>query len=151
MPTNLFLNTTIPVSLWFVSKDRGGNGHRQRTGEVLFIDARKLGNMVTRKLRVLSDADIAKIANAYHAWRNHDGDYTDVPGFCRVATTAEVAAQDYILTPGRYVGAEEFKSDGEPIQDKLVRLTNELYAEFDRGHDLEAEVRRRLGRVRHGD
>ncbi len=83
MPDKLFFNTAIPVSLWFVSKERPGNGHRERQGEVLFIDARNLGTMETRRLRVLADEDIAKIADTYHAWRNHDGGYEDVAGFAK--------------------------------------------------------------------
>lgn len=147
MPERLFFNTGIPVSLWFVSKDRRGNGHRDRHGEVLFIDARKLGRMETRRLRVLDDADVAKIADAYHAWRNHAGEYGDVPGFSKSATLNEIKSHGFVLTPGRYVGAEDAKVDGEPIVDKIERLTKELYAEFDRGRELEDEVRRRLGGI----
>ena len=144
MPDRLFLNTGIPVVLWFVSKDRHGNGHRKRVGEVLFIDARKLGRMETRRLRVLDDADIAKIAGTYHAWRNHDGDYSDVPGFCKAAMRDEIAGHEFVLTPGRYAGAEEPEADGEPIGEKIDRLQKELFAEFDRGRELEHEVRTRL-------
>ncbi len=138
MPDKLFFNTGIPVSLWFVSKDRHGNGHREREGEVLFIDARKLGRMETRRLRVLDDEDIAKIADTYHAWRNHDGGYEDVPGFAKAASLDEISSHDFVLTPGRYVGAEEAEADDEPIADKIERLTEELYAEFERGRELEA-------------
>ena len=145
MPPNLFFNTPIPVSLWFVSKDRHGNGHRKRVGEVLFIDARKLGTMVTRRLRELSDEDIARIAGTYHAWRNHDGGYVDVPGFARATTLEEIKKHDFVLTPGRYVGTEEVEADDEPVADKIVRLTEELYAEFERGRELEGVVRERLG------
>ena len=148
MPDRLFFNTGIPVSLWFVSRDRHGNGHRQRKGEVLFIDARKLGHMETRRLRVLDDSDIAKIADAYHAWRNHNGDYTDAPGFAKAASMDEIKSHGFVLTPGRYVGAEEAEPDDEPIADKIARLTKELYAEFDRGRELEVEIRERLGRFR---
>ncbi|MFS0900010.1 N-6 DNA methylase [Mycolicibacterium litorale] len=147
MPDRLFFNTGIPVSLWFVSKDRHGNGHRQRQGEVLFIDARKLGTMVSRRLRELNDQDIAKIADTYHSWRNHDGDYDDVPGFARAASLNEIKQHDFVLTPGRYVGTEEAEVDGEPIADKIERLTKELLAEFDRGRELEAVIRNRLGSV----
>jgi type I restriction enzyme M protein len=144
MPDRLFLNTAIPVSLWFVSKDRYGNGHRKRPGEVLFIDARKLGTMVSRRLRVLPDNDISKIASTYHAWRNHEGGYRDVPGFAKSAQLDEIKQHDFVLTPARYVGTEEAESDDEPIKDKLKRLTEELYTEFDRGRELEADVRTRL-------
>ncbi len=145
MPDRLFFNTGIPVSLWFVSKERHGNGHRDRHGEVLFIDARKLGRMETRRLRVLDDADVARIADTYHAWRNHDGAYSDVPGFAKAASLEEIKAHDFVLTPGRYVGAEDAVADDEPIADKIERLTMELFAEFERGREVEAEIRRRLG------
>lgn len=145
MPSNLFFNTPIPVSLWFVSKDRHGNGHRKRQGEVLFIDARRLGRMQTRRLRVLDDADIAKVANAYHAWRNHDGAYEDIAGFCKAASGDEIAQHEYVLTPGRYVGTEEAETDGEPLEEKIERLRSELLSEFERGQELEAVVKERLG------
>ena len=144
MPDRLFFNTGIPVSLWFVSKDRHGNGHSRREGDVLFIDARKLGRMETRRLRVLDDDDIARIAETYHAWRNHDGGYEDVAGFAKVAALDEIRAHDFVLTPGRYVGTEEVQADDEPVGEKIARLTAELYAEFDRGRMLEAEVRTQL-------
>ena len=144
MPPNLFLNTPIPVSLWFVSKDRHGNGHRKRQGEVLFIDARKLGRMETRRLRVLTDEDIAKIAGAYHAWRIDDGNYEGVPGFVRAAGLDEIKQHDFVITPGRYVGAEEAEPDDEPIDARIARLTKELYVEFERGHELEKVLRQRI-------
>ncbi|MEI2640961.1 MAG: N-6 DNA methylase [Candidatus Nanopelagicales bacterium] len=100
--------------------------------------------METRRLRVLDDADIAKIADTYHAWRNHDGGYEDVPGFAKAASLDEIKQHDFVLTPGRYVGAEEAEEDDEPIADKIARLTKELYAEFDRGRELEQEIRQRL-------
>jgi type I restriction enzyme M protein len=144
MPDRLFFNTGIPVSLWFVAKDRHGNGHRRRLGEVLFIDARKLGTMITRRLRNLSDTDIGRIADTYHAWRNHDGDYADIPGFAKAATFDEIKRHDFVLTPGRYVGTEATEADDEPIDQKITRLTKELYAEFDRGRELEELIRERL-------
>ena len=145
MPDKLFFNTGIPVALWFVSKDRHGNGHRERQGEVLFIDARKLGTMETRRLRVLSDDDIARIAGTYHSWRNHDGGYEDVPGFVKAARLDDIKQHDFVLTPGRYVGTQEAEADGEPIDEKIARLKKELFAEFDRGRELEAEIISRLG------
>jgi type I restriction enzyme M protein len=144
LPEKLFFNTGIPVSLWFLSKNRHGNGHRERRGETLFIDARKLGSMVSRKLRELTDADIAKIADTYHSWRNHDGEYEDVSGFARSAELDEIAKHDFVLTPGRYVGAEDAEVDAEPIGERIERLTSELYAEFEVGRELEDEVRSRL-------
>jgi type I restriction enzyme M protein len=145
MPTNLFFNTTIPVCLWFVSKERHGNGHRERGGEVLFIDARNLGTMESRKLRVLTDDDIAKIADTYHAWRNHEGRYEDVPGFAKSAGFDEIERHDYVLTPGRYVGTEEAEVDDEPIETKIARLREAVFADFDRGRELEEAVKRSLG------
>lgn len=145
MPDKLFFNTGIAVSLWFVSKDRQGNGHRERKGEVLFIDARKLGTMATRRLKELSDEDIAMIAGAYHGWRNANGAYQDVAGFCKSARLETIAEFGFVLTPGRYVGAESIADDDEPIDEKIERLTNDLLAEFDRGREIEAEVRAQLG------
>lgn len=144
MPDKLFFNTGIPVSLWFVSKARHGNGHRERRGEVLFIDARRLGTMESRRLRVLTDDDIAKIADTYHAWRNHDGGYEDVPGFAKAASLEEITKHDFVLTPGRYVGTAEAEADDEPIDEKIARLTKDLFAEFERGRELENEIRQRI-------
>ncbi|MDO5675894.1 MAG: class I SAM-dependent DNA methyltransferase [Propionibacteriaceae bacterium] len=148
MPDKLFFNTGIPVCLWFVSKERRGNGHRKRDGEVLVIDARGLGRMETRRIRVLDDDDVAKIADTYHAWRDHDGGYEDVPGFAKSATRDEVANHDFVLTPGRYVGTEEAEDDVEPIDEKIARLTQELLNEFERGDELEAQVRSQLAGLR---
>lgn len=144
MPDRLFFNTGIPVSLWFLSKDRHGNGHRRREGEVLFIDARNLGRMETRRVRVLDGEDIAKIADTYHAWRNHDGRHEDVPGFAAVATREQIAEHDFVLAPSRYVGLEAVLEDAESPADKLERLTAALYGEFDRGRQMEEEVKARL-------
>lgn len=149
MPDKLFFNTGIAVSLWFVSKDRHGNGHRKRQGEILFIDARSLGTMETRRLRVFADEDIAKIADTYHQWRNHDGGYEDVPGFVRAADVDEVKQHDFVLTPGRYVGAEDAEVDDEPVDEKIARLTEELYDEFERGRKLEAAIRNNLQEFGH--
>ena len=145
MPDKLFFNTGIPVSLWFISKGRAGNGHRERRDEVLFIDARKLGTMESRRLRVLKDEDIGKVSAIYHEWRNHHGGYEDVPGFAKAATIDEIGKHDFVLTPGRYVGVEAAEVGDEPIEEKIERLTKELFAEFERGQELESEIRRRLG------
>lgn len=147
LPDKLFLNTGIPASLWFLAKDRSGNGHRERTGEVLFIDARQLGIMVTRARRELNEDDIAKIASTYNTWRSLEDfeKYSDEPGFCKAASTSEIADNSYVLTPGRYVGIAEAETDGEPIDEKIERLTKELFAEFERGRALEVEIRERIG------
>ena len=139
MPGQLFYTTQIPVSLWFLSKDK------KQKGKTLFIDARKLGTMVTRKLRELTDEDIGKIAATYNAYA--DGTLEDQKGFCAVATTEEIAKQDYILTPGRYVGIEEQEDDGEPFEEKMTRLTGELSELFEKSHELEKEIREKLGAI----
>ena len=139
MPTQLFYTTQIPVSLWFLAKNK------KQPGKTLFIDARKLGTMVTRKLRELTEEDIAMIADAYNAYC--DGTLEDQKGFCAVVTTEEIAKQDYILTPGRYVGIEEQEDDGEPFEEKMARLTGELSELFDQSHKLEAEIRQKLGAI----
>ena len=139
MPSQLFYTTQIPVSLWFLAKNK------KQKGKTLFIDARKMGTMVTRKLRELSDEDIAKIAKAYNAYI--DGSLEDAKGFCAVVTTEEIAKQDYILTPGRYVGIEEQQEDGEPFEEKMARLTSELSELFAQSHKLEKEIRQKLGAI----
>ncbi len=147
LPTKLFFNTGIPVSLWLVSKDRHGNGHRKREGEVLFIDATDLGSMISRKLRELTDSDIQQISRTYHSWRNHDGDYVDVSGFARAASLGEIAKHGFILTPSRYVGRVIRFEDEESLDERIASLKAQLLVEFDRGSLLESDVRRRLAEV----
>ena len=139
MPTQLFYTTQMPVSLWFLAKNK------KQKGKTLFIDARKMGTMVTRKLRELTEEDIAKIADTYNAYV--DDTLEGVKGFCAVVTTEEIAKQDYILTPGRYVGIEEQQEDGEPFEEKMARLTGELSELFAQSHNLEAEIRQKLGAI----
>ncbi|WP_370450288.1 N-6 DNA methylase [Cryobacterium sp. TMS1-20-1] len=162
LPTQLFRSTGIPVCTWFFAKDKtaGEKGSIDRTGQVLFIDARNLGTMVDRAERALTDDDIAKITGTYHAWRGTHTSvepvettdaslvYADEPGFAYSATLAEIKAADYALTPGRYVGAAEAESDAEPIEEKIARLSAELFAQFDESERLAAVVREQLGRVR---
>ena len=136
MPSQLFYTTQIPVSLWFLSRNK------KQKGKTCFIDARKMGTMVSRKLRILTDEDIAKLAETFDAYEN--GTLEDVKGFCAVVTTAQIAEQDYILTPGRYVGIEEQEDNGEPFDEKMKRLTNELSALFKKSHELEIEIRKNL-------
>ena len=148
LPGQLFYATGIPVCLWFLAKNKAGGKHRDRRGEVLFIDARKLGRMETRVHRVFDDADIAKIADTYHAWRNPPGSgdaYEDVAGFCKSATTEEIKGHDFVLTPGRYVGAEEVEDDGEPFAEKMDRLTTLLGEQMAEGKRLEGQIREALG------
>ena len=139
MPTQLFYTTQIPVSLWFISKNK------KQKSKTLFIDARKLGTMVTRKLRELTDEDIKKLADTYNAYV--EGTLEDEKGFCAVVTTQDIAKQDYILTPGRYVGIEEQEDDGEPFEEKMARLTSELSEMFAKSHELEDEIRKKLGAI----
>jgi type I restriction enzyme M protein len=139
MPTQLFYTTQIPVSLWFISRNK------TQKGKTLFIDARKLGTMVSRKLSEMTDDDIAKIAATFEAF--DAGTLDDVKGFCASVTTKEIAKQDFILTPGRYVGIEEQENDGEPFEEKMTRLTGELSEMFKRSHELEGEIRKRLGAI----
>ena len=139
MPAQLFYTTQIPVSLWFLSRNK------KQKNKTLFIDARKMGTMVTRKLRELTDEDIQKLADTYKKYI--DGTLEDVKGFCAVKDTKDIAEQDYILTPGRYVGIEEQADDGEPFEEKMARLTSELSDLFDKSHELEAEIRKNLGAI----
>ena len=142
MPPNLFYNVTIPVCLWFVSKNKDN-----RKDKILFIDARKTGTMVTRKHRELSDDEIKTIYDTYHNWRDEKEEYENVQGFCKSAGIEEVRGHEYILTPGRYVGIEEAEDDVEPFDEKMTRLTGELAEMFAKSHSLEDEIRDRLGAI----
>ena len=139
MPTQLFYSVTIPVTLWFITK-----GKRQK-GKTVFIDARKMGHMVDRKHRDFTEEDIQKLADTFSAFQN--GTLKDEKGFCAVVTTEDIAKQDYILTPGRYVGIEEQEDDGEPFDDKMKRLTSELSEMFKKSHELEDEIKKKLGAI----
>lgn len=139
MPTQLFYSVTIPVTLWFISKNK------KQKGKTLFIDARKMGFMVDRKHRDLSDEDIAKLSDTFTAFQNDE--LEEVKGFCAVASTEDITKQDYILTPGRYVGIEEQEDDGEPFDEKMKRLTSELSEMFAKSHGLENEIREKLGAI----
>ena len=157
LPGQLFYSTQIPVSLWFVSRNKKngkgleGKPLRDRSGEILFIDARKLGFMADRTHRDLSDEDIVKIAGTYHHWRGDGaGQYEDIPGFCKKATLEEVRTHGHVLTPGRYVGAEEVEGDGEPFEEKMKRLTTQLDEQFKESARLEAEIRSNLSKLGYG-
>jgi type I restriction enzyme M protein len=150
LPSQLFYSTQIPASLWFLNRDKTPGGARawhDRCGKTLFIDARKLGTMVDRTHRELTGDDIAHIARTYHGWRGERGagEYADIPGFCASATTAEIAEHRHVLTPGRYVGAEDVEDDDEPLDEKIARLTAELYDAFDESDLLQTHVRKVLG------
>lgn len=147
MPGQLFYSTQIPVCLWFVARNKknsrpstgSGHGFRDRRGETLFIDARKLGAMIDRVHRELTDENIAKIAGTYHAWRGDKGagKYEDVPGFCKSAKAKEIVEHGYVLTPGRYVGAEELEDEDEPFEEKMARLTAALREQTEQSAKLD--------------
>lgn len=136
MPTQLFYSVTIPVTLWFITKNK------KQKGKTLFIDARKMGYMVDRKHRDFTDEDISKLAKTFEDFQ--DGTLEDVKGFCAVVDTKDIEKQDYILTPGRYVGIEEQEDDGEPFDEKMKRLTSELSTMFEKSRELEDEIRKQL-------
>ncbi len=142
LPPNLFYNVTIPVCLWFLSRKRDN-----RRDKILFIDARKKGTMVTRKHRELSDTELQEICYTYHNWRDDKPEYSDIKGFCKSADLTEIRGHEYILTPGRYVGIEQQEADDEPFDDKMTRLTGELAEMFAKSHELETEIRERLGAI----
>ncbi|HRQ90151.1 MAG TPA: N-6 DNA methylase, partial [Bacteroidia bacterium] len=193
LPGQLFYSTQIPVCLWFLAKDKSGRppssrpvGHPSpsgrragdegkqgldRRGQTLFIDARKMGSMVSRVNRELTEEDIRKIAGTYHLWRGDphpasghplplgegrgEGNpairtYADIPGFCRSATTQDIASHGWVLTPGRYVGAEAAEDDGEPFEEKMPRLVAELNAQFAESAKLEAQIKRNLEGLGYG-
>ncbi len=152
MPGQLFYSTGIPVCLWFLTRDKKDAKRRDRRGETLFIDARKLGTMIDRVHRELSEEDMAKIAGTYHAWRGDKGaeTYEDVAGFCSSATQEQIAEHGHVLTPGRYVGAEEVEDDGEPFEEKMTRLTGELDEQFAESAKLESAIRSNLEGLGYG-
>jgi len=168
LPPQLFFNTQIPACLWFLARDKSGalsrpragaegrprRASRDRRGEVLFIDARKLGRMATRVNRVFDDEDVARIATAVHRWRDDgecDGEdgadqpYADLPGFCRAVKLAEIAEHGHVLTPGRYVGAEAAEDDDEAFNEKMEWLTAQLAEQMAKGAELDAVIREKLG------
>ena len=148
LPGQLFRSTQIPASLWFLRR-----GRRQRKGETLFIDARKLGYMADRTHRDLSAEDISRVADTYHAWRGSDGagDYADVPGFCKSATLEEIRKHGHVLTPGRYVGAEPQLDDREPFQENMARLTGQWREQQEEARRLDAAIAENLERLGFGD
>lgn len=146
LPGQLFYSTQIPVCLWFLARDKKNGRFRDRRGEVLFIDARKMGTLVDRVHRELTDADVAGIADAYHAWRADKGaaEYADVPGFCKAAKLEGIRKHSHVLTPGRYVGAAAAEEDDERFDDKIERLTQLLREQQEEGTRLDAEIAKNL-------
>jgi len=164
LPGQLFYSTQIPVCLWFLAKNKAADtkrGFRDRRQQTLFIDARKLGTLIDRVHRELTDADLEKISSTYHAWRsspenlklkteNSGVAYADVPGFCFSATSEQIAAHGHVLTPGRYVGAEEVEDDGDPFEEKMPRLVAELHAQFAESAKLEQAIKANLRGLGYG-
>lgn len=163
LPAQLFYNTMIPACLWFLARNKtnhnpstsSGRRFRDRSNEILFIDARKLGEMINRRNKKLTEEDLARIAGTYHAWRNKEKDpkgfekplgsvYQDIAGFCKSATVDEVRSNNYVLMPGRYVGTEEAEDDGIPFNEKMNALTAKLAEQFAKGAELEKTIRENL-------
>jgi type I restriction enzyme M protein len=155
LPGQLFYSTQIPACLWFLARDKSANGHRDRKGEILFIDARKLGRMVDRTRRELSEDDIRLIADTYHRWRGKPETvaaaglepYADEPGFCRSASLEEVRGHGHVLTPGRYVGAADVEDDGIPFEERFAALRATLAEQFETGRAVEQQIEAALARV----
>lgn len=160
LPGQLFYTTQIPVCLWFITKNKkaqefsdGRKHHRDRQGETLFIDARNMGSMVDRTHKELTADDVALIAKTYHSWRGEpvaDAAYADTPGFCKSATLEEIKSNDYVLTPGRYVGAAEQEDDGELFEEKMRELTKTLFKQMDESEKLDAVIKRNLEALGYG-
>jgi type I restriction enzyme M protein len=146
LPGQLFYNTGIPACLWFIARDKQNSGFRDRRGEVLFIDAQNMGVLRDRTHRELTDEEIQRIADTYHAWRGEkieSGEYEDISGFCKAATLDEIKKHDYILTPGRYVGFEETEDD-EEFEEKMRTLTVELSEQFKKSEELGRKIKENL-------
>jgi type I restriction enzyme M protein len=155
LPGQLFYSTTIDVCLWILAKNKSADakrGFRARRNQTLFINARKLGSYADRTHRELTDADLQRIVTTYHHWRGEKdaGKYEDIAGFCKSATTAEIAAHGHVLTPGRYVGAEDIEDDGEPFDEKMPRLVAELNAQFAESAKLEQAIKENLAALGYG-
>ncbi|UYO64568.1 SAM-dependent methyltransferase [Acetobacterium wieringae] len=148
LPDKLFYSTGIPVSLWILNRNKADNPcFRSRYHEVLFIDARQLGEMIDRRHKVLTAAEMAKIAETYHQWHKKGGAYNGVKGFSKAAKLAEIKEHEYVLTPGRYVGIEDAIDDGIPFEEKMENLTAELAELFAKSRHLEDEIRKNLGGI----
>jgi len=140
------LNTQIPAALWFMSRNRKNGKFRDRSQEILFIDARNLGHLINRRTRELSEEDIQKIAGTYHNWRNPNGDYEDIPGFCASASMEKVKELDYVLTPGRYVGLPDDEDDFD-FNERFSKLKAEFEAQLEEEATLNRLIMENLGRI----
>jgi type I restriction enzyme M protein len=156
LPGQLFYTTPIPACLWFLTRNKGADkqrGYRARQGETLFMDARKLGALIDRTHRELSEDEIVEIGRTFHAWRGEKdaGKYKDKAGFCKAATLKEIQTHSHVLTPGRYVGAEEIEDDGVPFEEKMAGLSAELYEQMAEAQELDAAIRRNLEALGYGE
>lgn len=147
LPTQLFYNTGIPACLWFLSRYKNGNKNRSRKGEVLFIDASELGEMINRRNRTLTDADVNKIANTYHEWKQKNGNYHDIKGFCKSATLEEIEKHKFVLTPGRYVGIPDEEEEDITFEEKMELLTAELSQQMREAEALDLEIKLQLAKI----
>jgi type I restriction enzyme M protein len=149
LPSQLFYSTPISACLWFLARNKKNGKFRDRSGQTLFINARMLGHLVDRTHKELSEEKISQIAHVYHAWRGEKeaGEYQDVPGFCKSAITEEVAEHNYILIPGRYVGATEIEEDDERFEEKITRLTGKLVEQFHDSATFEGLIQENLKRL----
>jgi type I restriction enzyme M protein len=154
LPGQLFYSTPIPACLWFLARNKNpGKGLRDRRGQVLFIDARKMGVLVDRTRRELTDDEIQKIADTYHAWRGEPGagEYADVLGFCKSATLDDIRKHGHVLTPGRYVGAADVEDDGEPFEEKMARLSTLWREQRTQAAKLDAAIEANLKELGYGE
>jgi type I restriction enzyme M protein len=148
LPGQLFYSTQIPACLWFVTRGKSNPKLRQRKGEILFIDARKMGVLVDRTHRELTDEEVTRISDTYHKWRSEAWTEEDnVPGFCKTASLEEVQGHGYVLTPGRYVGSEAVEEDSEPFDEKMKRLTSQLSEQMREGARLDEAIKENLKRL----
>lgn len=145
LPGKLFYNTTIPACLWFIARNKNNGKFRDRRGETLFLDARKMGKMIDSTHRELSSKDIKEIADTYHAWRGESREYKDIIGFCKSVPMDEIKKHDFILTPGRYVGFAEEEEDPKEFEEKMLKLTSELKDQFVKSEELENDIKANLG------
>jgi type I restriction enzyme M protein len=156
LPGQLFYTTQIPVCLWFLTKNKKADsdrGYRNREGETLFIDARKIGSMISRTQKELKIDDIASIAKTYHAWRGEvkDGVYEDQAGYCKSASLEDMKKHDFVLTPGRYVGAAPLEDDGIPFETKMSELSKTLYSQMEESAKLDDVIRANLEGLGYGE
>ena len=147
LPTQLFYNTQIPACLWFLARNRTNHKYRNRKGEILFIDARNTGAIISRKNKAFTDEDIYKISEVYHNWRNIDGKYEDIQGFCKSATIKEIEENNYVLTPGRYVGTEDIEDDGISFEDKVAEISQNLSNHFKESIELQERIKTSLSEI----